>query len=785
MDFVPKPYNTVHTLIPYLGGKYDGSWLFHQYPTRAGWKVPLLRHNRVGPARANADGNLVKSSDINELHRQAARFVQTWLFFGLLTDFFNPCEISHSRLTCSTVTPDGQRMKVLNTEPLPDLMQGWCHARQREPIEVRSSRLEECMRLIRDSCSFLSDTLLQESKRPPFIPHEQRLCLNALISYLSRFVSAMSQAQIYPLTPTFNSDRFSLHRELLEKGCCPNLLERVRKKIGIIGVYYLALSKRYLDDKSHTGCNEVACVANMIDDVTYETAHWQPTCNGDCQMMRAMLDTVSLSSLQQGQIPLLKLDDTLTTQVSENELRLTVRDNSTKYVAVSHVWSDGLGNTHGNSLPACQIKRLAKHLQAATASLSFDATPYLWVDTMCVPLQPKIRRKAAIAAMSTVYESASFVLVLDETLGKVPIPRSCEETLWYIFTSPWMTRLWTFQEAWLAGFLVFQFADGAVELGDLIRQSRSSSTLDYPFSVFVKHFDGIEIISLSLTTLLRGLWPNSSSSTRMGTRQRVPNTYSTSLGSREDSVALLPRLWDPITGRRTSHGLDVPLCIAATMRKDVRRILDKDTLEERMEAFWVTLGDTSSDVLFLSGPKLSRIPYRWAPKDLLHPATQDGSLRSKDVSCVYITDIGLRVEGLLGFWLHWQKEIGISEDLGFVDVGTRLQYVACRSDEMTSSDSGWTQIPAGNPGIRLALILRENLSDEGFVRGIILECEPKDNELPCASTILAYVHVYQAGGVWDRHLNSRPGLIDTPTVSARPMHAEASSISQGRQWLIT
>jgi hypothetical protein len=780
MDFVPKPDNTEHTLIPYLGGKYNESLLFHRYPQNVGWNIPLLRQNRVEPARANAD----ESRNIDEMHRQAARFVQTWLFFGLLNDFFNSCEVSTSRLTCSTVTPDGQTKRVLNTKPLPNLMRRWCLARQREPIESRSSRLEECMRLIRDSSSFLSDTLLQESDHPQFIPHEQRLCLNALNSYLSRFVSGMSLAKIRPLTYTFNSDWLSLHRELLEKGCCRNLLERVRKKIGIIGVYYLALSERYLDNKSHTGCDEVACVVNMIDDATYETAHWQPTCSGDCEMMRAMLDNVSLSSLQQGQFPLLKLDDTLTTQVSEDELRLTVRDNSMKHVAVSHVWSDGLGNTHDNALPACQIKRLAKYLQSATASLGFDATPYLWVDTMCVPLQPKIKRKAAIAAMSTVYESASFVLVLDETLVKVPVPRSCEETLWYIFTCPWMTRLWTFQEAWLAGFLVFQFADRAVELGDLIRQSRSSSLLDLPFSVFVKHFDGSEIISLSLTNLLQGLWPNFSS-TRLSPRQRVPNTYSTSPRFHEDSVALLPRLWAPITGRRTSHVLDVPLCIAAAMKKDVRRILDKDTLEERMEAFWVALGDTSSDVLFLAGPKLSRIPYRWALKDLLHPATQDSPLRSKGVSCVYITDSGLRVEGLLGFWLHWRRKIGPSEDLGFADLGTQLEYVACRSDRLDSSDPGWTQIPADNPGTRLALILRENLSKQGFVKGIILECESKDNGLPYVSTILAYVHVYQVGEIWDRRLTSQRGLIDTPTISARSMHAEAHSISQGQQFLIT
>ncbi len=76
------------------------------------------------------------------------------------------------------------------------------------------------------------------------------------------------------------------------------------------------------------------------------------------------------------------------------------------YVAISHVWSDGLGNPNHNSLPFCQIKRLQELVQESTGK----PLPF-WIDTICVPLEERLRGKA-IANMAKVYRSAAAVLVL-------------------------------------------------------------------------------------------------------------------------------------------------------------------------------------------------------------------------------------------------------------------------------------------------------------------------------------------------------------------------------------
>ena len=59
------------------------------------------------------------------------------------------------------------------------------------------------------------------------------------------------------------------------------------------------------------------------------------------------------------------------------------------YVALSHIWADGLGNPFKNSLPLCQLNRL----QNAVKNLQNHSEPNIrgcsfWVDTLC-PCWPK------------------------------------------------------------------------------------------------------------------------------------------------------------------------------------------------------------------------------------------------------------------------------------------------------------------------------------------------------------------------------------------------------------
>jgi hypothetical protein len=76
----------------------------------------------------------------------------------------------------------------------------------------------------------------------------------------------------------------------------------------------------------------------------------------------------------------------------------------TPYVAISHVWADGLGNPASNGLPRCQLDKLFALLgdlinPSTFASIRFKKSStiqralwnrtsrrYFWMDTFCIPV---------------------------------------------------------------------------------------------------------------------------------------------------------------------------------------------------------------------------------------------------------------------------------------------------------------------------------------------------------------------------------------------------------------
>lgn len=135
-------------------------------------------------------------------------------------------------------------------------------------------------------------------------------------------------------------------------------------------------------------------------------------------------------------------------------------------------------------MPQCQLFRVARLVQEASGG---QMTPF-WIDTCCVPVNRNDRRKA-LKLMNKTYHTASVVLVLGAALQAFPCYSGLRkatvnidvelweqirigitlELLMRISTSSWTTRLWTLPEGQLGGCLKFQFADGAVDLRDLLK----------------------------------------------------------------------------------------------------------------------------------------------------------------------------------------------------------------------------------------------------------------------------------------------------------------------------
>lgn len=103
----------------------------------------------------------------------------------------------------------------------------------------------------------------------------------------------------------------------------------------------------------------------------------------------------------------------------------------------------------------------------------------IWIDTLCVPLE-KTHRKMAIAGLKSVYSGAMYTVVLDSELQRISCACSAEENLMRIAISGWMRRAWTFQEGVLSNSgLRVKFADGLVDLRELLGEEDNSLTLDW------------------------------------------------------------------------------------------------------------------------------------------------------------------------------------------------------------------------------------------------------------------------------------------------------------------
>lgn len=142
-----------------------------------------------------------------------------------------------------------------------------------------------------------------------------------------------------------------------------------------------------------------------------------------------------------------------------------------KYVAISHVRSQGLGNSYSNSLPLCQISRLQGLVDRLYPTVS-GPVPF-WIDTLCIPLTAP-GKYLAIEALHDVYRRADKTVVLEDSVCKTPI-RSAEQNMTKVKDSQWAKRLWTISEGAIATSLKIQFKDSALDMLDIIRDYSSAT----------------------------------------------------------------------------------------------------------------------------------------------------------------------------------------------------------------------------------------------------------------------------------------------------------------------
>ncbi|KAE8442357.1 hypothetical protein EG329_003428 [Mollisiaceae sp. DMI_Dod_QoI] len=580
---------------PYLcTERYDGGpWL--SYPARKGKAAKY----KAGPFDY-LDYARSERLDPTPIKEQES-FFQTWLYFGLIAEFLgancnDPANDPTSnelvkRIYDETLVQDGDQTYVkLDVACLGKF------------LAMGRARLSPDPLVRRQHYEHVTNCLTYVHPLITTVPKEFNWSVKWSISALGELFTIALRAAFEALQVPSDFSRHwangflndEAKASMREHGWCRSDIARAEAKYQSIQAHYIArMLDKSLPPRDHSQCTDSTCKSYQINLGQYASQHQQLPCS--CEQLVVKEESL-LPSLSDGDhYPLLQFEgevDDLTCKI--------IKSGTKPYIAISHVWADGLGNPHENSLYKCKLHHLRKLVDAINDKESAIAPEtaersLIWLDTLCCPVKHVDGKQKSIEKIRHVYREAKHVLILDAGLMSYDSrSQDSGEIICRIFTSSWMRRLWTLQEGALATSLYFQFADEAVDLSQIIRKAWS------------------QVNSMQHRALLQPDFINELRGISAFFNEPKPLSFA-------DSLNLLDRA---LQYRSVSVASDEALCIGTLMSLDLHAILELKTQESRMEKVWELIlakhGGIPSQIIFFEQQKLTRPGWRWAPKSLLN-----------------------------------------------------------------------------------------------------------------------------------------------------------------------
>ncbi|KAL8793020.1 MAG: hypothetical protein Q9195_004424 [Heterodermia aff. obscurata] len=635
MDHLPTVVGTTAQpfLVPLLCDphSFDGG-SFDDFPTRRGYQLVL--QDGFPKFILNADGSRLNS-------KQLANIAQAWLFFGLLAKV---SEISGISIDVNDfIHQDGSQWYV-STRSLSLYLDRWESGEPLLDSRTRKEQFREQQRIIILAVVFrhhqISDNWFHDGDSwrtiiPPLAErYKLTLPLSVEVSFcvLENTLDRASRRRRFGNKPCpINAGLHckGLIERLHEDGWCPSETSLILHMFEDTSTFFASRLARLGTKANHSTCTTNKCLAFNVNTEDYRTHHTSG-CKG-CNNVSIDHDQLN-EMLRLNKIPRARVDF----GVGEAETAIALVD-SGPYVAISHVWSDGLGNATANALPSCQLLRIGKML--LNLGIEFDdGNPALWIDSLLVPVKKSPEKRLALNGLSRYYTEAAKVLVLDEDLLQVTQYCSQEEQMTRIFFCTWMRRLWTLEEGSLSrDRLAFQFRDGRVSMEQLMQNSASSFRLDN--------------IGSNVHSALQIFLPEMTSKS-FGETGNVQSRFETVIG-------LLPT----VQYRSTTKAADEPVCISHILQLDPSTLTCLDEADLRMKELIRLLAARGSPfsrrLLFTNEPKLHIKGFRWAPASFMAFEREDVEhlmQSSFPEDCAYSTDEGLLVDGIEGFLLDFNLE---------------------------------------------------------------------------------------------------------------------------------
>lgn len=389
----------------------------------------------------------------------------------------------------------------------------------------------------------------------------------------------------------------SCRDRMLAKGWCPHAIHP--RFMSALNTSFRTLSNALRlpppvrrTPREHDGCTADVCVFyTVVDTDVYTQRHVNPSCC--CDYTKPPLEDVE-RHLIGDRIPVL----------SYNGRNLEVHPAEPNgYIAISHVWADGMGSTTQVGLPTCQMQRIA----ALAEKVLPGSRSMFWMDSLCIPgkraaaPEPNDLRRRAILLMAKTYEDAAKVLVLDEFIRtQCSVSQPWEENLFRMATSGWVRRVWTLQEGILARELYFEFAEGPVDIADSIGYHQALEALDPSSDEYLRKKNAQQFCQ-TLVPILHHR--------RSTARTAASPTFT------------LDELAELLLLRSTKNAEDELIASSRLLPGTVQiaallAISGPDAAQRRMRAFFRQLPDVPVVFPLLPGRKLTVPGYTWAPHTL-------------------------------------------------------------------------------------------------------------------------------------------------------------------------
>ncbi|KAF4545445.1 Het domain protein [Lasiodiplodia theobromae] len=564
MDHIPIPKDPARPtprVRYYCTAEYDNSD-FLTYPARIGWSEAEL-FNQQTWTHLDQPGKRTSA--------EAAAFLQQWLFFGLLRAFFGDA-FKPSDFVVSEADQDGRRTThYINSTPLPHLLRA-----SNGSYYTRLAHLDRCVARAHALYMFV---IYFGKKLDPYL----LLSLGLLGRSACGWLHLGTQSVGFWPAPTFKEDVFPpgwdgahdvLSYEMAEAGWCRRRI-KLSAALLDLGSAYFASQLKGGDDgpgQDHGRCSASKCEAFNIVKGSYRSVHTE-SCHRECGFLAVDVEELE-SIILDGKVPLIDVDD------EGGGISLLRGDATTDYVAISHVWSDGLGNPQRNAMPRCQVEEINRLVAETFANEDSRRRVPFWMDTLCCPTIPGKAKKMALTQMRNIYHQAERVLVLDAGLRSVEREgRSVEELAYRVYLSTWASRLWTLQEGRLAQLLFVQFADGVFDFRNVVLGANSTVDMAY---------------------VVESVW----------------KPWKTVQDGSHDTRMQLTTACAALHTRSTSFKHDEALCLGSLVGADMGPIVEAEP-DARMKAFWSTMTQVPRDLLFWTEPRLTHPGLRWAPKSFL------------------------------------------------------------------------------------------------------------------------------------------------------------------------